>query len=198
MWLAQHAVISIAVATVSSATMNIPFKPLALGMLLANLVDLDHAFNVGSDNGHANSLTIHIFHIYSGMIASVFYLLALKFKTQRYLLLGVCYGVIFHMGADAIATFLNYKILYLLITSLILFAILWYILNKFRSKKDRNLIFISVLLYTAVDFTQMYVNYFVLSNSYLYSSWSWIIAVILLFVYCLLFHYLLMPRIEDR
>ena len=198
MWLSQHVDISITLATLSYIVMKMPFKPLVFGMLLANLIDIDHAFFVGADSGHANSLIIHTFHIYSGLIASIFYLAALKFAQQRYFLLGVCYGLIFHTGADAIATFMHYQIDCLLITSIILLGLLWYVLNKFMNKRDRNLIWISAFIYSLIDLFQMYINYFVLSNAYSYSAWSWVIAASLLLVYCLIFRYAIIPYIEDE
>lgn len=198
MWLSQHAAISITVATLSCVTMKTPFKPLVFGMLLANLIDIDHAFDVGADNGYANSLTIHTFHIYSGLIASMFYLAALKFASQRYFLLGVCYGLIFHTGADAIATFMHYQNELLLITSVMLLGLLWFVLNRFMTKQDRNLIWFSVFIYSLIDLFQMFINYYVLSDAYNYSAWSWIVAASLLLVYCLIFRYVLSPHIEDE
>ncbi|WP_115709795.1 hypothetical protein [Legionella sainthelensi] len=198
MWLAQHAAISIIVATLSHASMRVPFKSLVFGMLLANLIDIDHAFDVGSDNGYANSLTLHIFHIYSGLIASIFYLIALKFSHQRYLFLGLCYGLIFHLGADAIGAFLHYRIDYLFGISVILLLLLWYVVNKFMNKRYCIVIWFSVFIYSLIDFFQMYINYFVFSNAYNYTAWSWIVAVILLLIYCLIFRYVLISSIEEN
>ncbi|MCL9684569.1 hypothetical protein LOX96_10730 [Legionella sp. HCPI-6] len=81
----------------------------------------------------------------------------------------------------------------LLATSVILLGLLWYVLTQFRNKHDRNLIWFSAFIYTLIDLVQMYINYFVLSDAYEYSSWSWIIAASL----CLIFRYVLIPRIED-
>lgn len=198
MWLSQHVAVSITVATLSCVIMKIPFKSFVFGMLLANLIDIDHAFDVGADNGFANSLTLHTFHIYSGLIASIFYLAALRLVRQRVFLLGVCCGLIFHTGADAISAFIHYQYDYLFIISIVLYGLLFYVLNRFMSKRSRNIIWLSAFIYNLIDFFQMYINYFVLSDAYNYSVWSWIVAVSLLLLYCLIFAYYLFPYINEE
>jgi len=103
MWTPDHLVLNTVLAAAASKRFSLKFAPVALIMILVNMIDLDHLFYFSEDDGTANSLALHPFHIYAGVIFSLLGLAALFDRERVFYYFCAMGGVAAHLTADALA-----------------------------------------------------------------------------------------------
>lgn len=182
MWLADHVNIDMAVGCYLSRRFKLGLQLLLLGLMLSNCIDFDHAYHIGIDNGFANSLTTHPLHIYGGLLAGISLFLACVIERYQTFFIGLFYGLIIHLSADAIAYFVHYQVKFLLPFGLCFLIALWFILKHYLGKIYLRLYIVAWLYYLIDTFIRFYF-YYEMHDWYKHSFWSWDLTVIPMIIY---------------
>jgi hypothetical protein len=184
MWLSDHVTLDAVIGSWISEKWLLTFRPLLVAMFASNVIDIDHAFDLGADDGHANSLALHTFHLYGGFIASVFIIAGLCFKRSRIWCVGFALGIVLHLGYDAVGAWLDYQLVPLMIISIVTVLLLPWVLGFLNTPVSAMRLWALVGAYWVVDAAQRAFFYFDFANAYLTMYSSWIVPIILLLMFC--------------
>ncbi|PCI40202.1 MAG: hypothetical protein COB50_00200 [Thiotrichales bacterium] len=119
MYAGDHIVLSSALAVVIASRFNFKLVPTMVGMILLNTIDIDHIFYHYLDDDTKNSLILHPAHIYAGIAVFVISLSGIVRRSFAYYALTIIAGYSLHLATDALASFVQYQMQYLLIYTLI-------------------------------------------------------------------------------
>ena len=128
-----HVVTSALFGFAASRTLRLPLVPTVVVSMAMNHLDIDHLWGVGVDDGTANSLVTHAFHVYGGIPIFVACALAAAGVLEARWAVVLAGGYALHLADDALAYALSYSIPALSIITAVVWAGLVLYVRRTRS-----------------------------------------------------------------
>jgi glucose-6-phosphate-specific signal transduction histidine kinase len=131
MYLSGHVLTSTLVSEIACKKGKFEFRVFLAIMVACNLLDADHLWGYGADDGTASSFSLYLMHRFWWVVVALPAIAAMLFRRLRPWLIPLAAGLLLHYCMDALADLSGYNLTFLMAADLVVYAVVilcdrWY------------------------------------------------------------------------